>query len=146
MVVQYIDTLLAPGVAGDGAAYVDLVPMSTERIVVDAAIADEFVAKFAAKARELPAGDPTQNAACVIGPMVARESGARLNVLIDDALAKGAMLATGGHADGALVPATIVDHVKPGMKIYDEETFGPITIVVRVSGVDATVAAANDSA
>lgn len=120
--------------------------MSTERIVVDESIADEFVAKFAAKAKELPAGDPMKNAACVIGPMVARESGARLNALIDDALAKGAKLATGGHADGAVMPATIVDRVKPGMKIYDEETFGPITTVVRVKGVDEAVKVANDTA
>ncbi len=120
--------------------------MSTERIVVDESIADEFVAKFAAKAKELPAGDPTKNAACVIGPMVARESGPRLNAMIDDALAKGAKLATGGHADGAVMPATIVDHVRPGMKIYDEETFGPITTVVRVKGADEAVAVANDTA
>jgi acyl-CoA reductase-like NAD-dependent aldehyde dehydrogenase len=120
--------------------------MSTERIVVDESIADEFVARFAARAKELPAGDPTKNAACVIGPMVAKESGTRLNALIDDALAKGAKLATGGHADGAVMPATIVDHVKPGMKIYDEETFGPITTVVRVNGVDEAVSVANDTA
>lgn len=120
--------------------------MSTERIVVDESIADEFVAKFAAKAKELPAGDPTKNAACVIGPMVARESGSRLNAMIDDALAKGAKLATGGHADGAIMPATIVDHVKPGMKIYDEETFGPITTVVRVKGAEQAVEIANDTA
>jgi salicylaldehyde dehydrogenase len=44
------------------------------------------------------------------------------------------------------MPATIVDHVKPGMKIYDEETFGPITTVVRVKGVDEAVSIANDTA
>lgn len=120
--------------------------MSTERIVVDESLADEFVAKFAVKARELPAGDPTKNAACVIGPMVGKDSGMRLNALIDDALAKGASLATGGHADGAVMPATIVDHVKPGMKIYDEETFGPITTIVRVKGIDEAIAVANDTA
>ncbi|MFM2119279.1 MAG: hypothetical protein RL722_747, partial [Pseudomonadota bacterium] len=120
--------------------------MSTERIVVDEAIADEFVAKFAARAKELPAGDPAKNAACVIGPMVSRDSGPRLNALIDDALNKGARLAVGGHADGAVMPATIVDHVKPGMKIYDEETFGPITTVVRVKGVAEAVSVANDTA
>lgn len=38
--------------------------MSTERIVVDEKIADEFVAKFAARARELPVGDPATGAAC----------------------------------------------------------------------------------
>lgn len=83
---------------------------------------------------------------CVIGTMVAKESGPRLNALIDDALAKGAKLATGGHADGALMPATIVDYVKPGMKIYDEETFGPITTIVRVNGVDEAVSVASDTA
>lgn len=120
--------------------------MSTERLVVDEAIADEFVAKFAARARELLMGDPRVNPACVIGPMVASESGPRLNALLDDALAKGATLACGGKAAGAVMPATIVDHVKPGMKIYDEETFGPITTVVRVKGVEEALQVANDSA
>lgn len=120
--------------------------MSTERLVVDEAIADEFVAKFAARARELLMGDPRVNPACVIGPMVASESGPRLNALLDDALAKGATLACGGKATGAVMPATIVDHVKPGMKIYDEETFGPITTVVRVKGVEEALQVANDSA
>lgn len=78
--------------------------------------------------------------------MVAKESGSRLNALIDDALAKGAKLATGGHAEGAVMPATIVDRVKPGMKIYDDETFGPITTVVRVRGIDEAVSVANDTA
>jgi salicylaldehyde dehydrogenase len=120
--------------------------MSTERIVVDAAIADTFVERFAAKARALPAGDPMREAACVIGPMVSRDSGARLNALLDDALAKGAALACGGPADGARMPATIVDHVRPDMRIFDEETFGPVTTIVRVQGVEAAVAMANDTA
>lgn len=120
--------------------------MSTERIIVDASIADQFVAKFAARAKELPAGDPTKNAQCVIGPMVSAASGPRLNAMIDDAVSKGAKLACGGHADGASMPATIVDHVKPNMKIYDEETFGPITTVVRVKSDEEAIAVANDTA
>lgn len=120
--------------------------MSTERIIVDAAIADEFVARFAAKASALSCGDPRTNPACVIGPMVSRDSGPRLNALLDDALAKGARLACGGRAEGAVMPATIVDHVTPEMRIYDEETFGPVTTVVRVSGVEQAVEVANDTA
>ncbi len=119
--------------------------MSTERLVVDEKVADEFVSKFAARAKELVMGDPRVNPACVIGPMVASESGARLNAMIDDALSKGATLACGGKADGAIMSATIVDHVKPGMIIYGDETFGPITTVVRVKGVEEAVAVANDS-
>jgi salicylaldehyde dehydrogenase len=99
--------------------------MSTERLVVDEAVADEFVVKFAARAKELVMGDPRVNPGCVIGPRVAPESGTRLNAMIDNALSKGAVLACGGRADGAIMAATIVDHVKPGMTIYGDETFGP---------------------
>jgi len=120
--------------------------MSTERIIVDESIADEFVGKFAARAAELPVDDPRRNAQCIIGPMVSKGSGPRINAMIDDALGKGAKLAAGGRAEGAIMPATIVDHVKPGMQIYDEETFGPITTVVRVRGLDEAIATANNTA
>jgi acyl-CoA reductase-like NAD-dependent aldehyde dehydrogenase len=65
--------------------------------------------------------------------------------MIKDATDKGAVLAAGGNARGALMDATIVDHVKPGMTIYGEETFGPITTVVRVSGVEEAIRVANDT-
>ena len=119
--------------------------MSTERMVVDEAVADEFVAKFAARAPELPMGDPATAAGCVIGPMVNTENGARLNALIEDALSKGAQLVCGGKANGAVMPATILDRVTPAMLIYDEETFGPITTVVRVQGVEEAIRVANDT-
>jgi acyl-CoA reductase-like NAD-dependent aldehyde dehydrogenase len=119
--------------------------MSTERFVVDASIADAFVEKFVAKVSTLPTGDPVNAPASVIGPLVDSRSGARINGLIEDALAKGATLAIGGEAQGAVMPATIIDHVKPGMAIYDEETFGPITTIVRVSGVEEAVRVANDT-
>ncbi len=119
--------------------------MSTERFVVDESVADEFVSRFAARAKELSSGDPVSNPNCVIGPMISRDSGPRINALIEDAVGKGAKIACGGYAEGAVMPATIVDHVKPGMKIFDEETFGPITTVVRVRGVDEAVAMANDT-
>jgi acyl-CoA reductase-like NAD-dependent aldehyde dehydrogenase len=119
--------------------------MSTERFVVDEKVADEFVAKFVARTRELVSGDPMTNPDVVVGPMVRPESGPRINGLIDDAVAKGADVVVGGHADGASMGATIVDNVKPDMAIYDQETFGPITTVVRVSGVEEAVQVANDT-
>ena len=51
----------------------------------------------------------------------------------------------GGPADDAAMAATIRDRVRPGIAIYDQETFGPITTVVRVSGVDEAVRVANDT-
>jgi acyl-CoA reductase-like NAD-dependent aldehyde dehydrogenase len=119
--------------------------MSTERFVVDESIADEFVSKFAARAKEVASGDPLTDPNVIVGPMVRPESGARINALIDDALAKGGTVVAGGPADGAAMSATIVDHVAPNMDIYDRETFGPITTVVRVSGVTEAVQVANDT-
>lgn len=120
--------------------------MSTERIVVDQKIADEFVKKFAARAKELVADDPRRNGACIVGPMINKSSGPRLNGLLEDALAKGAKVAVGGAADGSVMPATIVDYVTPAMQIYDEETFGPITTVVRAKDTEDAVRIANDTA
>ncbi|NYE26251.1 aldehyde dehydrogenase [Pigmentiphaga litoralis] len=118
--------------------------MSTERIVVDRAIADEFVAKFAAKASALPLQDPRKGPG-VLGSVVDMSTVERCNALIDDALAKGAKLVCGGKAENTLMPATILDHVTADMKIYSEESFGPVKAVVRVSGVDEAVASANDT-
>ena len=119
--------------------------MSTERFVVDEAVAEEFVSAFAERAAQLPVGDPAEDPSCVIGPMYKPESGERINRLIDDALAKGATLVTGGRADGASMQPTIIDHVRPGMDVYDQETFGPVTTVVRVSGFEDAVRTANDT-
>lgn len=119
--------------------------MSTERFVVDEAVADAFVEKFAARARALLSDDPMVNPGCVIGPMIDARSGERINAMIDDALDKGASIVAGGKAQGARLDATIVDHVKPGMTIYGEETFGPVTTVVRVKGVEEAVRIANDT-
>ncbi|MCU1472242.1 aldehyde dehydrogenase [Amnibacterium sp.] len=119
--------------------------MSTERFVVDEQVGDAFVAEFASRAQKVPAGDPLTDPACVVGPLIRAESGPRINRLIDDALSKGAVLAVGGHAHGAAMPPTILDKVRPGMDIYDQETFGPITTIVRVTGVDEAVRVANDT-
>lgn len=120
--------------------------MSTERLIVDERIADEFVSKFGARAKELADGDPGTSSDCVIGPMIQENSGTRINDMLQDALDKGAKLICGGVANGAVMPATILDHVTSDMRIYDEETFGPITIVIRVKNSQEAVDVANDSA
>ncbi|MBS0453095.1 MAG: aldehyde dehydrogenase [Proteobacteria bacterium] len=118
--------------------------MSTERIVVDRKVADAFVARLADKAASLPLGDPRQGPV-VLGSVVDMATVERCNALIDDALAKGAKLVIGGRADSTLMPATLVDHVTPEMKIYHEETFAPVKAIVRVDGEDEAVRVANDN-
>ncbi|MDF3100053.1 MULTISPECIES: aldehyde dehydrogenase [Burkholderia] len=118
--------------------------MSTERIVVDSRIADEFVARLAEKARSLPLGDPRKGPA-VLGSVVDMATVRRCNDLIDDALAKGATLVCGGKAETTLMPATLLDHVTADMHIYREESFGPVKAIVRVNGDEAAIACANDN-
>ncbi len=119
--------------------------MSTERFIVDGKIADDFVAKFAKKAKGLPLGDPRKPEPVVLGSVIGMGTVEHCNALIDDALAKGAKLVCGGKATDTLMPATILDHVTRKMRIYHEETFGPVKCVVRVDGVDAAVDCANDN-
>ena len=119
--------------------------MSTERIIVDQKIADEFVKRFAAKAKALPVGDPRKPDPVVLGSVIGMGTVEHCNALIDDALAKGAKLMCGGKSENTLMPATVLDHVTPAMRIYHEETFGPVKCVVRVSGVEEAVACANDN-
>lgn len=119
--------------------------MSTERLIVDKKIADDFVSLFAKKAKGLPLGDPRKPEPVVLGSVIGMGTVEHCNALIDDALAKGAKLVCGGKAENTLMPATILDHVTPKMRIYHEETFGPVKCVVRVSGVDEAIACANDN-
>ena len=119
--------------------------MSTERLIVDHKVADDFVAMFAKKARSLPLGDPRKPDPVVLGSVIGMGTVEHCNALIADALARGAKLVCGGRADNTLMPATILDHVTPAMRVYHEETFGPLKCIVRVDGVEAAIACANDN-
>ena len=119
--------------------------MSTERIIVDAKIANAFVDKFVTKAKGLPLGDPRKPEPVVLGSVIGMNTVTHCNALIDDAVAKGAKLVCGGKAETTLMPATVLDHVTPQMRIYHEETFGPVKCIVRVNGVEEAIACANDN-
>jgi acyl-CoA reductase-like NAD-dependent aldehyde dehydrogenase len=118
--------------------------MSTERIVVDQKIADAFVAKFATKAETLVAGDPRKGDS-PLGSLIGTDAADRIQGLIKDAVGKGARVVAGGKVEGTLMSATVVDHVTSSMRIYGEESFGPIVTIVRVNGVDEAVRVANDT-
>jgi acyl-CoA reductase-like NAD-dependent aldehyde dehydrogenase/ABC-type branched-subunit amino acid transport system ATPase component len=118
--------------------------MSTERIVVDDKVADEFVRRFAVKAASLPAGDP-RAPEVVLGSVVDRGTVERVRAMVEDAVGKGAKLVAGGQVKGTVMDAHVLDRVTPAMRIYHEESFGPIVTVVRVNGVEEAVRVANDT-
>jgi acyl-CoA reductase-like NAD-dependent aldehyde dehydrogenase len=117
--------------------------MSTERLVVDAKVADAFVDKLAKRAAGLPSGDPRGHV--VLGSLVNASAAERMDELIADAVGKGAKVVAGGKRKGAIVEATIVDRVTPQMRIYREESFGPVKPVVRVEGEEEAIRIANDT-
>jgi acyl-CoA reductase-like NAD-dependent aldehyde dehydrogenase len=118
--------------------------MSTERIVVDETIADAFVEKLAAKAGILKAGPPAAGNT-PLGAVVSMAAVDRLRALLEDATAKGARIVAGGPSDNPIMQPTVVDRVTPAMRLYTEESFGPVVSVTRVHGDEEAVRVANDN-
>lgn len=118
--------------------------MSTERIIVHKAIAEEFTDKFVSNVKNLKVGDPREMDN-VIGPIINEKQLQKIHEQVTDALDKGASLHTGGKHDGLFYHPTVLTAIRPDMKIYREETFGPVAPVITVADVDEAVAVANDT-
>jgi acyl-CoA reductase-like NAD-dependent aldehyde dehydrogenase len=104
--------------------------MSTERIIVVGAVADEFARRFAKKVSSMPAA--------AVGSQVDEKAEADVRALIDDAIAKGAHQLAGA--------ATVVGGVTPEMRLYRDESFGPVVGIIRVADEEEAVRVANDTA
>ena len=118
--------------------------MSTQRIVIDRSVADEFTQKLAERASSLKVGDP-RAPDTKIGPLVNEVALKRVREHVEDAVAKGATLVTGGKAQGLSFTPTVLLGVTPQMRVYSEESFGPVVAIVPVDGVDEAVSVANDT-
>lgn len=118
--------------------------MSTERLVVDSRVADAFVDKLAVKIATLRAGNPADSTS-VLGSLVDASAGERIKMMVDDAVNNGARLVTGGQVEGSIMQPTLLDGVTPAMRLYAEESFGPVAVVVRGEGDEELLRLANDS-
>ena len=118
--------------------------MSTERIIVVEAIADAFAEKFQAKVATMAVGDPRLGQT-PLGAVVDTKTVAHVRSLIEDAIASGAKQLNGGDANGVLMPAHVIDHVTPDMKLFHEESFGPVVGIVRARDEAHAIELANDS-
>ncbi|MCB1340682.1 MAG: aldehyde dehydrogenase family protein [Pseudooceanicola sp.] len=116
--------------------------MSAERIIVDDRIADPFLSRLRDRAEGLRT---TRAGGGPLGSMVIPGAAVRLRAFVDDALSRGAELVTGGDMYGPDLQPTLLDRVAPGMRLYDEEAFGPIAGVIRVGDADEALALANDT-
>ncbi|NOW46307.1 acyl-CoA reductase-like NAD-dependent aldehyde dehydrogenase [Novosphingobium sp. SG751A] len=119
--------------------------MSTERIIVVEAVADVFAEKFAAKVKTLTAGDPRLGNT-PLGGVVDAKTVAHCLSLVDDAVAKGAELLTGGETTlNVVMPAHLVDKVTPDMKLFRDESFGPVVGIIRARDEAHAIELANDT-
>jgi vanillin dehydrogenase len=119
--------------------------MSTERVIVDEKVADQFGAKLAKRVATLPVGDPRKGD-FVLGSVVGRATVERVQQLVRDAVAKGAKVLCGGEsADGTIMKGIVVDKVTPDMPLFREESFGPQVSITRVKSAEEAVRMANDT-
>ncbi|HEY0339588.1 MAG TPA: aldehyde dehydrogenase family protein [Steroidobacteraceae bacterium] len=118
--------------------------MANSRIIVEAPVFDEFCEKFAARAQTYKVGDP-HDPQTVIGPLIRRTQCAFIDEHVKDAVAKGARVLTGGtHQDNFYQP-TVLAGVTADMRIFAEESFGPITSIIEAGSSEEALALANDT-
>ena len=118
--------------------------MSTERIIVADGIAEAFAAKFKEKVGSMPVGDPREGKT-PLGAVVDQKTVDCVRSLIDDALEHGAEQLVGGDSAGVLMPAHVIDKVTPAMRLFREESFGPVVAVIRARDEAHAIELANDT-
>jgi len=122
--------------------------IAAKRFILVDAIADEFVARFAEKVAALRVGEPMDEAS-QLGPMARADLVDELHQQVADSISAGARAVIGcapvEDVQGAYYQASILDGVKPGMRAWDEEFFGPVAIVIRAKDEEEALAIANDS-
>jgi len=115
--------------------------MSADRILVDRRIAPAFIEKLAAKTATLRAAHADAPLAGMIDPAAA----GRVDAMLADARARGATVIQTGGLEGNVLQPAIVDGVTPAMRVYQEESFGPIVSVLRFDSDEEAIRLANDS-
>jgi benzaldehyde dehydrogenase (NAD) len=115
--------------------------MTTGRILAKDKIATALTEKLVGKANHLPVGDPLGQVA--LGPVISKAQVARIDSIVQDSVKAGAKLAAGGTFEGPYYKPTVLTGVKPGMRAFEEEIFGPVAAITSVASDDEAIALAN---
>lgn len=127
-----------------GFAYSGQVCISVQRIYVHDALYDEFVGKFVEKVEGLTIGDPLSDETD-IGPMITVDEARRVESWVNEAVSGGAKILIGGTRDGGFYHPTVLAGAGPGMRVIDDEVFGPVVSVFSYDTFDRALEAANAS-
>jgi acyl-CoA reductase-like NAD-dependent aldehyde dehydrogenase len=122
--------------------------LSVERLFVEQSVADKFIAHCVEKTKKLRLG-PGSNPSSDVGPLIRPHHVQRMSELVHDAVSRGAKVLCGGSARPDLganfFEPTVISGVDSSMKLFQEETFGPILAIQTVRDAEEAVARANDS-
>ncbi|MBB5667505.1 succinate-semialdehyde dehydrogenase/glutarate-semialdehyde dehydrogenase [Rhizobium leguminosarum] len=121
--------------------------VNAKRFIVEESIADRFVELFCAKVAALKIGDPMVRDTN-IGPMARENLMTGLHAQVEKTVAAGAKLMAGGKPldrAGFYYAPTVLDHVRPDMAAFCEETFGPVAAIIRVKDAVEAVRLANQT-
>ena len=118
---------------------------AVKRILVHNAIADRFVELLVEKSRCWRYGDP-MDVSLDMGTVIDETAAKLFEARVNEAIAQGAQLLLGNQREGALYSPTVLDHVRPEMTVVREETFGPVSPVIRFKTVDEAIAIVNGTA
>lgn len=118
--------------------------MAANRILVHESIAAPLLQRLVAKATHLPVGDGATGQVA-LGPLIDARQRDRVHAIVQDSIKAGAKLEAGGTHDGLFYKPTVLSGVKPGMRVFDEETFGPVANIITFGSDAEAVALANNN-
>ena len=118
---------------------------AVKRILVHEKVHKRFVDLLVAKTEAWSFGDPT-NTKVEMGTVIDEAAAKLFESRVSEAIAQGAKLLAGNRREGALYSPTVIDNVLPAMTVVKQETFGPVSPVIRFSTIDEAIAIANGTA
>lgn len=136
---QLIDRLI-----GGAYGHAGQVCISVQRILVHQDIFEELKDKLVQKLQHLKAGDPDLETT-LLGPMIKEAEAKRLHRWMEDAVAQGANVLTGGEVKGAMFEPILLEKVDHQLEIYRNEVFGPVAIIEAYSDFESGIACINSS-
>lgn len=118
---------------------------AVKRMLVHASVADEFVQRLVDKTRAWRHGNPA-DPAVDMGTVIDEQAASLFETRVLEAVSQGAQLLCGNEREGALYAPTVLDHVRPDMTLVHEETFGPVSPVIRFNTLDEAIQIVNGTA
>ena len=116
--------------------------MATGTVLAHRKVARDLTERLVEKAKKLPVGDPN-GGPCALGPLINERQLERVEGIVKDAVAKGAVLRAGGTYDKLFYQPTVLEEAKPGMRVLEEEVFGPVIAIVPFDTDEEAIALAN---